>query len=327
MLTNDSFKNKHIFFISLSFLLTVSIVFSLLFGSTFLNVENLFTNNDSGFTRLLFTQIRLPRTLLALLTGSLLSMSGCVFQMYFRNPLAEPGVMGISSGATLGAVIASCIFVPVSFGAFFGALIAGLLVTFATSGRTKFSSTVALLLCGTALGTFYSALTSILLSANSSRLQSMYIWMMGSFSGRSWDDFIFILIPSALSFLFMFLCNGQLDLLSGGEVCAKSLGVNVKALRLKVILCGSFASCAACCAGGTIGFVGLIAPHIVRQFASSRQKYILPLSMLTGSIITVLADLLSRLVIRPAELPVGTITALVGAPFFISILFAGRKNK
>lgn len=326
MLTNGNFNKKKVFVLILIFLLLVSIILSLICGSTFLDVKNLFKNNDEGFTRLLFIQIRLPRTLLALLTGSLLSMSGAVFQMYFRNPLAEPGVMGISSGATLGAVIASCIFIPVTIGAFFGALVAGLLVTFAGSGKTKFSSTIALLLCGTALGTFYSAVTSILLSINSSRLQSMYIWMMGSFSGRSWEDFIFILIPSFFSVLFMILCSGQLDLLSGGEVSAKSLGVNIKALRFYVILCGAFASCAACCAGGTIGFVGLIAPHIVRQFAFSRQKDLLPLSMLMGSIITLLADLLSRVVIRPAELPVGTITALIGAPFFISILFTGRKN-
>ena len=328
-------------------LLIISFCCSLLFGAEKLDFRAVFGNTDDEFAKILFTQIRVPRTLLAALTGVLLAGAGAAFQLYFRNPLAEPGIMGISSGATLGAVIAGCFgtsalftnavaaqektvqlfagtISPVNIGAFFGALIAGLLVTVLSGKRTGPAATVALLLCGTALGTFYSAFSSIILMIRTKELHTMYMWMLGSFSGRGWDELVFILVPAVLSILLLLFSGRQLDLLAGGETTALSLGVEVGKLRLLVIIAGSLASSAAVCAGGTIGFVGLIAPHVIRRIFGAKGRSLIPLSMVGGAILMLLADTLARVVNAPAEIPVGTITSLLGAPFFISLVFSKR---
>lgn len=325
----------------LLFLLLICAFCALVLGAQKISLKDAFCNPDS-FSRTIFLKIRLPRMILAIFAGSLLAGSGAAFQMFFRNPLAEPGIMGISAGASLGAVIASCfsistitatqalteilrgIISPVNLGAFLGALCAGLLVT-GISGRSKGSS-VALLLCGTALGSLYSALIAILLSLNDTQLHSMYIWMLGSFSGRGWTEVRFILLPGIIAVFLLLICARQLDLLGGGETSALSLGVNVQKLRLLVIISGAIATSSAVCAGGTIGFVGLVAPHIIRRIFGNKSRALIPLSMLGGAILMLIADTVSRIVTPPSEVPVGTITALIGAPFFISLLFSG-KNK
>lgn len=330
--------NKRRSFLLLLILLLGACLCSLLFGTETLDLHDLFTNQD--ISRLIFLQIRLPRTILAALTGLLLAGAGATFQLYFRNPLAEPGIMGISSGATLGAVIASSFgmgslfmgtasgvlgtVAQVNVGAFLGAMGAGLLVTVLSGRKTGPAATVALLLCGTALGTFYSALTSLILAVRSKELHTMYLWMLGSFSGRGWDELLFILIPSVISIVLMFFAGRQLDLLSGGETTAMSLGVEIDRLRLLVIVAGSFASSAAVCAGGTIGFVGLIVPHVLRRVFGAKGRMLIPLSMIGGAALMLATDTVARVVARPAELPVGTIMALLGAPFFISLVFSKR---
>ena len=331
MKKNISFVFKFIFLI---LIFIIAFLLSLLIGAQNLSVRDILFKSES-FSRLIFTQIRLPRTLLALVAGSLLAGSGACFQMFFRNPLAEPGIMGVSSGATLGAVIASSflggsvhsvlggILSPVNAGAFLGALGAGLLVTGIAGFRRD--STVALLLCGTALGSLYSALIAILLSLNDTQLHTMYIWMLGSFSGRGWNEVIFIIVPSFIACVLLFLASHSLDLLSGGEESALSLGVEVKHLRLLVIVAGAVATSAAVCAGGTIGFVGLVSPHVMRRIFGVKSKTLIPLSMIGGAILMLFSDMLSRIVMPPSEIPVGTITALVGAPFFISLLFTSRR--
>lgn len=280
------------------------------------------------FTNLILTKIRIPRTLLACFTGALLAGTGACFQMYFRNPVTEPGIMGVSSGATLGAVIASCFFsgVFINIGAFMGAIAAGFLVLVLSGTVTKKTSSVAFLLCGTALSSIYSALTAIILSLNNTHLQTMYMWMLGSFSGRGWKEFNFILIPSVLSVMILFICSRPLDLLSGGETVASSLGVNVSVLRALIIVGGSLASSAAVCAGGTIGFVGLIAPHVIRKIFGSKARTLFPLSMVCGASLMMISDTLCRTINPPAEIPVGTIMALVGGPFFISLIFTEKRK-
>lgn len=318
----------------LCFLCAGAFICSLLFGAENIPLSSIFFHDTAdNFEHIILLNIRLPRSVLALLAGMLLSGGGAVFQMYFRNPLAEPGIMGISAGATLGAVASGCfglvpvlagIISPVNTGAFLGAVTAGILVTSIAGKRTSTSSTVALLLCGTALGTMYSSLTSIILLLREKELHAMYIWMMGSFSGRGWHELLFISIPASLAFILLFICASPLDLLSGGESSAASLGVNIKRLRILVITAGSLASSAAVCAGGTIGFVGLIAPHIVRRIFGAKSKTLLPLSMAAGGTIMLVSDTLARTIAAPAELPVGIITSLLGAPFFISLIFTDK---
>ena len=318
--------------VALVLLLVCSIAVSLIFGAQRLSVAELFST-ETNFSKTILFQIRLPRTILALTAGLLLAGSGAAFQLFFRNPLAEPGILGITGGASLGAVLGGWIggsvvlahvLSPVNTGAFFGALAAGFLVTLLSGRRTGPSATTALLLCGSALGSLYSALIAIILSARREQLHVMYIWMLGSFSGRGWTEVFFIAIPSLLSVVMLLLCGRQLDLLTGGEETALSLGVEVRRLRLFVMVAGAFACSSAVCAGGTIGFVGLVAPHVIRRLFGSKARQLIPFSMLAGGILMLLSDTLARLVIAPSEIPVGTILTLLGAPFFISLIFSKR---
>lgn len=313
---------------SLFIILASSIFFSLIFGAEQIKVTELFCNGDS-FSKIIFFNIRLPRTILCIIAGITLAGSGSVFQLFFRNPLAEPGIMGVSSGATLGAVLASCagifnttFFSSLQFGSFLGALISGTLVI-AIAGKKSPST---LLLCGTALGTLYSAFSSILLSLNDRQLHSIYMWMLGSFSGRGWEEILFILPPFLGAVAIFCLCIFKLDILSCGEINAISLGLSVKKLQLIILVSGALAVSAAVCAGGAIGFVGLIAPHITRKIFGAKAKTVVPLSMVTGASILLLSDTICRTVISPAELPVGTVTAILGAPFFISLLFSKKRG-
>jgi len=315
-------------------LLAASFACSLFFGAEKISLYDVFgTGADDRFSRIILLNLRLPRTILAALAGTLLAGAGAAFQLFFRNPLAEPGIMGITSGATLGAVAAGCLGIPpvlqgfispVNTGAFFGALVSGILVTSLAGKRTGASSTVALLLCGTALGTLYSALTSIILLLREKELHAMYIWMLGSFSGRGWNELKFITAPAAIAVILLLMCSLPLDLLAGGEHTALSLGVEVGKLRLLVMTAGALAASAAVCAGGTIGFVGLIAPHIVRRIYGAKSRSLIPLSMAAGAVLMLLSDTLARTIASPAEIPVGVITSLLGAPFFISLIFSDK---
>lgn len=308
--------------------LAAGIFFSLIFGAEPIKIADLFINGSS-FSKTIFTGIRLPRTILCIIAGMALAGSGAIFQLFFRNPLAEPGIMGVSSGAALGAVIVSCtgslttaFFSSLQLGSFLGALASGFLAI-AIAGR---KTPATLLLCGTALGTLYSAFSSILLSTHSRQLHSIYMWMLGSFSGRGWEEILFILPPFLGSIIISCTCIFKLDILSCGIANAASLGLSIKKLQLAVLVSGALAVSAAVCAGGTIGFVGLIAPHITRKFFGPKAKNSVPLSMVTGASIMLFSDTICRTVIAPAELPVGTVTAILGAPFFISLLFSQKRG-
>ena len=320
-------------------LLIISVILALLLGAEKVSLAAVFGQGDK-FENIILWQLRLPRVLLVFLTGLLLGGSGAVFQLFFRNPLAEPGIMGISSGATLGAVIASIIpgvmaltgragvgalISPVNLCAFAGALGAGILVTSLAFSRSGKASSVMLLLCGTALGTLYSSLSSMLLLTCNKELHSIYTWILGSFNGRGWNELIFIALPAVVSIVLMFCITRPLDLLTGGEKSAAALGVEVDRLRVLVLLCGSLAVSCAVCAGGTIGFVGLIAPHIVRKFLGPKARTLLPFSMIFGATLLLLSDTFARVIIAPGELPAGIITSILGVPFFLVLCLGRRK--
>ena len=265
----------------------------------------------SNFSKIIFLRLRLPRALLVLLTG----------------------IMGISSGATLGAVVASVFgfsagsFIsPVNIVAFLGALAAGGVVTLLAIGKSRRESTVMLLLCGTALGTLYSSISSVVLLTCNRELHSIYTWILGSFNGRGWNELSFLIIPAILSFVLIIRIAPSLDLLSGGEKSAMSLGVEVDKLRIVVLIAGALCVSCAVCAGGTISFVGLIAPHIVRKMLGAKAKVLIPFSMIFGAILLLLADTLARVLIAPSELPAGVITSILGAPFFLSLCLKSKEN-
>lgn len=315
-------------FAVLIMLLLLSFCLAVCLGAEKVSIGALFGFGDK-FEQIILKQLRLPRALLVLLTGILLGGSGAVFQLFFRNPLAEPGIMGISSGATLGAVVASVIapgavsilglISPVNIAAFLGALGAGVLVTVLAFSRAGKNSSIMLLLCGTALGTLYSSISSVVLLTCDKELHSIYTWILGSFNGRGWNELIFILLPAAISVTIMIYICGPLDLLSGGEKSAASLGVEVNRLRVFVLISGALAISAGVCAGGTISFVGLIAPHICRKFFGPRGKILVPVSMIFGATLLLLADTLARVCIAPGELPAGVITSILGVPFFLTL--------
>ena len=319
--------------------LALSFLLALFLGSQSLSLEQLkqaFTVKDS-FAHTVIFGLRLPRILLVMTSGALLASSGACFQMFFRNSLAEPGIIGISSGATLGAVISQLIgtgaifwgtISPTNLFAFFGALLAGAIITVISFNASRQSSTT-LLLCGTALGTFYASISSILLITKIKQINGIYTWILGSFNGRSWDELKLIIIPGVASILLMLLSADKLDLMNTGEQEARALGLNVNLLRVIVLTSASLAVSAAVCAGGTINFIGLIAPHIVKKLfgtTSSKGRFLIPLSCVYGAILLLLSDTFARVVIAPAELPAGLITSLLGAPFFISLIFSKREG-
>ena len=329
---------NHFKFAVLYLFLMVTVFCSLFFGAQNLSFEEIFFNAHS-FEYTIFMNLRLPRTILCIEAGALLASSGAVFQQYFRNPLADSGIMGLSSGATLFAVIFYVIALPllqliipvgttimVALGAIAGAILSGIMVTVLSTGISRLS-TVSLLLCGTCLGTLYSAVTSIILSTNTKDLGTMYLWMLGSMNGRGWNEVLIVTVLGTVAEILLFRCTRKLDLLSCGEDSAYTLGVNVRALRTQVLLAGSVATAAAVCAGGTIGFIGIICPHISRKLFGVNSRSVWFTSLFTGAVLLTLSDILCRLVIAPAELPVGTITAILGVPFFISLLAGGKHGR
>lgn len=284
---------------------------------------------------LIIQKLRLPRSVLVLLAGSLLAASGAVFQIFFQNPLAEPGLIGISSGATLGAVISVGLSGFTFFGgfissinlfAFAGAFLSGLILSLISAFSNRRLNSVVLLLCGTALGTFYSSISSFILLKHNKELYGIFTWLMGSFNGRNINELKFVLIPSVLAFIIMFLITPALDVMNSGEENAQTLGINLKALRILVVTCGAFAVSVAVCAGGTISFVGLVAPHIMRRIFSPKSKLLIISSAMGGALLLLVADTLSRIVVKPGELPCGIITSLIGVPFFLALIFRQIKG-
>lgn len=320
---------KGILFLLLA-LLAIIFAASLVIGSEKVAITQIIKalqeQNYSAFhLKILFT-LRLPRSILALVSGALLAGAGTVFQGFFRNSLADPGLIGVSSGATLGAVLFSIFALFIPLGAFLGAIGAVLLVYIIAGGKKTSFEPSRLLLAGTALGVFFSAVTSIIILMKDKELYKMYLWTQGSFNGKGWQFVRIILLPSILSILLMVLTVKPLDILSSGEKTAQSLGLPLQKVRVLCLIAGSLASATAVCAGGTIGFIGLIAPHIMRILFGSTHKKLLPLSMVFGSILLLLADIFSRTITAPMELPIGIVTAILGVPFFLHILLHAKKG-
>lgn len=275
--------------------------------------------------------IRLPRVLLGVLVGASLSTAGAVFQGIFKNPMVDPYVMGISSGAALGATI-SIVFKwnfnvfgvsSLSLFAFVGALISVLIVY--NIGRVKHKVyATTLLLAGIAVGQFFTAIMSFLMVLYSKDMNKIIYWTLGGLSGKGWNPIIRISIPTIGSILLVNIFARDLNILLIGEESAHSLGVDVEKTKMYILLLGTFMTSVVVSISGIIGFVGLIIPHMVRIVFGPNHKILLPSSALIGGMFMVFADTIARIIISPMEIPVGIITALFGGPFFIYLL---RKKK
>lgn len=276
--------------------------------------------------------IRLPRVLTALLTGAALSVSGTVMQSVLRNPLASSYTLGVSSGASLGAALVMLSgfsllgsFTLPAAGFLFGAGTVVLAMRLTARFDQGFSSQT-IVLTGMVLSLFVSALLTLLTTFAGDRLKQLVYWQMGSFSGQSWES-LRLIAPVLLVCLPLLLrLSAEMDLLTFGDEQAQSAGVPVRRVKTLLLALSTLLSGSVISFVGVIGFVDLIAPHVVRRLFGSRHRLTLPMSALFGGAFLVLCDLLSRTLLAPRELPVGAITALVGAPFFAWLFLRGRKE-
>lgn len=267
---------------------------------------------------------RVARVLLVILCGSALASAGSAFQGLFRNPLADPYIVGASGGAALGATLA-VVFdrtVPIGVAGFLGAL-GAVLIVYAIAEASNFGSVVSLLLAGAAMSTMLSAIVSLLLLLSDEVLHEIFSWLMGGFSGRSWSHLTQASVAAFLGIAIILPMSRALDALSAGESSAEALGLDLRRARLLIVIGASLATAAAVSASGIIGFVGLIAPHLARRLVGASHAVVIPASMLLGSILLLIADDLARTIAAPLELPVGVFTALLGGPFFLFLLRKG----
>ncbi len=272
-------------------------------------------------------KIRLPRTALVLLTGAALGGSGAAYQGLFRNPLADPYLIGVASGAGLGAVLAMNVRWPYTFwglmavpaAAFIGALLTVFVVyMLARIGKTV--PTTNLILAGVAFGSFATALISFLMLRSTGELRRAIAWLLGGSSQAGWGPVLTILPYLAIGLGILLLSGHALNLLQFGDDQAQQLGLPVTRTKTLILIAASLATAAAVSFSGIIGFVGLIVPHVMRLWFGADYRRLLPLSVLGGAGMLLVADVLARVVMAPQELPVGIITALAGAPFFLWVL-------
>lgn len=276
--------------------------------------------------------IRLPRIVLAALVGGALALSGAVLQGVFRNPLADPSLIGVSSGAAVGAVAAIVVgfslfgLASLPVAAFAGGMLAMLAVyAFARhDGRTE---VVTLILAGIAINAIAGAATGIFFFlANDTQLRTIVFWTLGSLSGATWRSVWAVLPFIATGMLILPFWGRQLNLLVLGEREARHLGVNTESMRFLLVALAALIAGASVAVAGVIGFVGLVVPHIIRLFAGPDHRLLLPASILAGASLLLLADLAARTLVLPRELPLGVVTALAGGPFFLWLLHRTRRE-
>jgi iron complex transport system permease protein len=288
---------------------------------------------------LIVLDLRLPRVLLGLEVGAALAVSGALMQGLFRNPLADPGLIGVSSGAALAAAATIVLgdklllgagdalpFVALPIGAFCGGLVTTLLI-YAIATRAGQTSMATMLLAGVALGAFASAATSLLAYMSDDRqLRDLTFWSLGSLNGASWSKAsIVAAIVAPLLLAAPFLGRG-LNALSLGDAEAFHLGIGVQRVKTAAIILVALAVGASVAAAGVVGFVGVVAPHIVRLATGPDHRRLLPLAMLLGGALLVTADTLARILAAPAELPLGVLTAAIGSPFFLWLLLRRDRS-
>ncbi len=278
-------------------------------------------------------QLRMPSIVLGVLVGSMLALAGAAYQGVFHNPLADPYLLGVASGAGLGATVAvielprtqSWPVDPLPLAAFAGALVA-VAATFALgrSGRGERTAS-SLVLAGVAVGAFFTAAQTFLQQRNTPVLQEVYSWILGSLSTAGWRDVELILPYVVVSGVVILASRGLLDALSVGDDEARSVGVDAGRVRRVIVVAATLGTAAAVAASGLIGFVGIIVPHAIRLLVGPSYRRVLPLSLLFGAGFLVFANLVAHAVLSPGEIPIGVVTAFCGAPFFLVVLRQSRR--
>ncbi len=278
--------------------------------------------------------LRLPRVLLAFMVGGCLAISGSVVQSILKNELASPYTLGVSSGASLGAGLVIVLGLSIPFlgqltlpviGFLFGLMtVYGVIVFSSKIDKTMSNNTI--ILAGMVFSLFVNALLTTLTALFSEDLKSISLWQMGSFSMKGWS-YVKALIPfSLIGFIGVIRYTEEMDILTFGEEQAKAVGVDTNKVKKHLFIFSAILTGSAVALSGTIGFVDLIAPHIVRRVFGSKHKYVIPMSFVFGGSLMVITDLIARTIVSPAELPVGAITAIIGAPFFAYVYFSKGKK-
>lgn len=307
---------------------------SLSVGDVYAVVLEHFGLGSSGVSRIkdgIVWELRLPRTLLAAVCGAGLALCGTIMQSLLRNPLADPFVLGISSGASTGAVLIVVLglgagAVSLSAGAFAGAVISFALVMLLATGAGGGTSRV--VLAGVAGTQLFSALTSFIVisSADAEQTRGVLFWLLGSLSGADWADVALCGTVTAIGIGVCLLTSSSLDAFTFGNTAAASLGVSVQWIRLLLLTVTALVTAALVSAAGAIGFVGLVLPHAARFLVGTRHSRLLPTTAVVGAIFMVWVDAIARTVFAPQEVPVGVVTALIGVPAFAVILFRMRTS-
>jgi len=341
-------KNFNIILIGLSVLLLLSATLSVCIGAVKISTAELFSIiayrlnlsdhiNFTGQQEAVLFSLRLPRVVLGMLVGSSLSISGAAMQGLFRNPLAEPGLIGISSGASLFAVLVIVLeatFLTAAFGyhalaiaAFIGACLAAFIVYRVSMYGGK-ANIATLLLVGIAINALAGSFTGLLTyMASDEQLRNITFWSLGSLGGASWKAVIAILPFVVIPLIGLPLLAKPLNALALGEAQAGHMGINVAILKRLIIILATLGVGASVAVSGVIGFVGLVVPHILRMAFSADNRLVIPGSALLGASVLILADLIARTLVAPAELPIGILTALIGTPVFIYIILRERKKQ
>jgi len=309
--------------------LSVGTVFSELASKLF-GIHTHVSSLDAGIV----WQIRAPRVVLAAIVGATLAIAGASYQGVFQNPLADPYLLGVAAGAGLGATLA-IVFVndpmawavnPVPLCAFVGALVAvaATYILGRTGGRAR--TTTTLILAGVAIGSFFTSVQTFVQQKNAQTLESVYSWIFGGLVTASWQEVLLVLPYVAVCCAVLISCRRLLDVMAVGDDEADTLGVRASRVRLVVVITSTLATAAVVAVSGLVGFVGIIIPHTIRLVVGPSYRRILPLSVVVGASFLILADLVARTALAPAEVPLGVVTAFVGAPFFLLVLRQSRRS-
>lgn len=322
-------KNRKWVIIGSPILLLIVLYYGLTFGSVSISLSEIWTvltSEGEPVHETIIQDLRLPRIIIAALVGACLAVSGALLQGVMKNPLADPGIIGVSAGGGLAAIITMVVLPQLSYllpiSAFIGAFITAIIIYLLA--WDKGASPVKIILAGVAMNALLGALTNGLMVLYSERVQSVLPWLAGGLNGRSWYHLEFMLPYAVIGLLLSFLAIKPANLLLLGDDSAKILGQRVELQRFLIIVLAAFLAGAAVSVAGLIGFVGLVVPHIIRIWVGEDYRYLLPLSMIGGAILVVFADTIARSWFDPHELPVGVLLAALGAPFFLYLL---RKRR
>ena len=324
----------------LCLILCISLVTALQFGAKFISLDQIISalmsmidaNTTASMTNTIITDIRLPRLIYSVLTGIGLSLVGLLMQTVTRNALADPYVLGVSSGASTGAVFAIIMGGLPFLGQYntpiFAALGAALSIILVLLCVGKSNSPVKLILIGMGMTGVFSALTMMIIygAKHEAQVRSAMFWLLGSFAGIQWSDLPLTAIIVTLFMLYIYTFNQDLDVLLLGNHEAAQMGLSVKQLQLSIVIISSIVIATLVSKVGVVGFIGLIIPHLARIIGGPKHKYTLLFSALIGSIVMIWSDVLSRALYSPEEIPIGVLTSLLGAPLFIWIIMNRYKH-